>query len=59
MAGRLITKNLNDPVGNQIRDPPASSAVPQPNVPPRAPNEDTNILVYEAVHITKVPDVSE
>ena len=30
-------KNSNDVIGNQIRNLPACSAVPQPTVPPRAP----------------------
>jgi len=43
-AGRLNhkKKNPNDLIGNQIHDRPACSAVPQPTVPPRAANEDTN-----------------
>jgi hypothetical protein len=28
-------KNPNDPIGNQTRDLPACSAVPQPTAPPR------------------------
>jgi hypothetical protein len=30
-------KNSNDTIGNQSRDLPACSAVPQPTAPPRAP----------------------
>ena len=30
-------KNCNDTVGNRNRDLPASSTVPQPTAPPRAP----------------------
>jgi hypothetical protein len=30
-------KNSNDTIGNQTRDLPACSAVPQPTAPPRAP----------------------
>ena len=29
-------KNSNDAIGNRIRELPSSSAVPQPNAPPRA-----------------------
>jgi hypothetical protein len=29
-------KNPNDPIGNQIRDPPICNAVPQPTAPRRA-----------------------
>ena len=31
-------KNSNDTIGNQTRDLPACSAMPQPTAPPRAPN---------------------
>jgi hypothetical protein len=33
-------KNLNDPIGNQTRDLPTCSAVPQPTAPPRTVSED-------------------
>jgi len=37
-AGRIMSmKNLNDSIGNQTRDLPDCSAVPQPTVSPRTP----------------------
>ena len=37
-AGRIMSmKNTNDSIGNQTRNLPACSAVPQPTEPPRAP----------------------
>jgi hypothetical protein len=33
----MSMKNFNDTIGNQSRDPPACSAVPQPTAPPRTP----------------------
>jgi hypothetical protein len=33
----MSTKNSNDCIGNRTRDLPACGAVPQPSVPPRAP----------------------
>jgi len=33
----MSVKNSNDTIGNQTRDLPASSAVPQPISSPRAP----------------------
>jgi hypothetical protein len=33
----MSMKNSNDTIGNRTRDLPASSAVPQPAAPPRAP----------------------
>jgi hypothetical protein len=39
-AGRIKSmKNSNDTIVNRTRDLPASSAVPQPNAPPRAPRQ--------------------
>jgi hypothetical protein len=35
----MSMKNSNDTIGNQTRDLPTCSAVPQPNVPPRTPGE--------------------
>jgi len=35
----MAIKNSNDTIGNRTRDLLACSAVPQPSVPPRAPNE--------------------
>jgi hypothetical protein len=32
-------KNSNDTIGNQTRDLPASSTLPQPNAPPRTPSD--------------------
>jgi hypothetical protein len=32
----MSVKNSSDTIGNRTRDVPACSAVPQPNVPPRA-----------------------
>ena len=38
-AGRIMAmKNSSDIIGNRTRDLPASSAVPQPTLPPCAPN---------------------
>jgi hypothetical protein len=34
----MSTKNSNDTVGNQTRDVPACSALPQPTSPPLAPD---------------------
>jgi hypothetical protein len=34
----MSIKNSNDTIGNQTRDLPACSAVPQPTAPLRAPN---------------------
>ena len=33
----MSMKNFNDTIGNRTCDLPASSAVPQPTAPPRAP----------------------
>jgi len=33
----ISMNNSNDTIGNRTRDLPAFNAVPQPNVPPRAP----------------------
>ena len=36
--GKIMSvKNSNDTIGNQTRDVPVCSAVPQPTAPPRAP----------------------
>ena len=32
-------KNSNEPIGNRICDPLACSAVPQPTLPPRTPQQ--------------------
>ena len=42
-AGRIMSmKYANYTMGNRIHDYPACSAVPQPNLPPRAPTWGTN-----------------
>jgi len=33
----MLIKNSNETIGNQTRDLPACSVVPQPTAPPRAP----------------------
>ena len=40
LCGRkdCVNKNSSDTIGNRTRDLPACSAVPQSNVPPRAPD---------------------
>jgi hypothetical protein len=35
----MSMRNSNDTIGNRTRNLPACSAVPQPAVPPRAPNQ--------------------
>jgi hypothetical protein len=43
-AGKITSmKNSSDTIGNQTRDLPACSAVPQPNASPRAPYLDKNL----------------
>jgi hypothetical protein len=38
----ISIKNSSDTIGNQTRDLPSFSAVPQPNAPPRAHNNNNN-----------------
>jgi hypothetical protein len=46
-AGRIISmKNSSDTIGNQTRDLPTCSAVPQPNALPRAPNMYVYFFVF-------------
>jgi len=47
-ARRIMSKkNSIDTIGNQTRDLPACSAVPQPTAPPRAPaNENTDFKLH-------------
>jgi len=40
----MSMKNSSDTIGNRNRDLPTCSAVPQPTAPPRAPNNNNNIL---------------
>jgi hypothetical protein len=49
-AGRIMSmKNSSDTIGNRNRDLPASSIVPQPTAPPRAPTvlRDTDYIVLK------------
>jgi len=39
-------KNLNDTIGNQTRDLPACSAVPQPTAPPHAPYIYMYLIIF-------------
>jgi len=51
-------KNSNDTIGNRTRDLPACSAVPQPNVPPRAPTcRNTRRIVVGVSQYQKVATV--
>ena len=46
-------KNSNDTTGNRTRDLPTCSAVPQPTVPPRAPDDggdDGNMMIHYILH---------
>jgi hypothetical protein len=55
-AERIMSiKNSNDTIGNQTRDLPACSAVPQPTAPPRAPYlHSTLYILNPATEITFV-----
>jgi hypothetical protein len=47
----MTMKNSSDTIGNQTREFPAYSAVPQTTAPPRAPN-------YEVIHVEYYDSVS-
>jgi hypothetical protein len=51
-AGRIMSvKNSSDTVENQTRDLPASSAVAQPTVPPRAPSSPYRMFKIYSVYV--------
>ena len=43
----MSMKNSNDTIGNQTRNLPVCSAVPQPTAPPRAPLTASNVCKYK------------
>ena len=45
----MSMKNCNGTVGDRTRDPPASSAVPQPAVPLPVPRNDKWSSVFQGV----------
>jgi hypothetical protein len=53
VAGRIKSmKNSNDSIGNQTRDVPACSAVPQPTAPPRAPLSACTLKIEPVVNLS-------
>jgi hypothetical protein len=46
----MSMKKLNDTIGNQTRDLPACSAVPQPTAPPRAPAYVNSLFLFSLLN---------
>jgi hypothetical protein len=45
----MSMKNSKDTIGNQTRDLPTCSAVPQPTAPPRAPNQIEQVINFNDI----------
>jgi hypothetical protein len=49
----MSMKNSSDTIGNQTHELPTFSAVPQPNMPPRAPRLHVKMLTTEKLNMFK------
>jgi hypothetical protein len=60
VAGRIMSmKNSNDIIGNRTRDLPACRAVPQPNVPSRAPQCVVPYLKFRRKNYTQIKKLEQ